>query len=286
MGSLCERVLMGREGDVMVVHRNWSARGPILVGIDGSEESFMALRRGLDLAVAFAAPIKAVAVYDPYFHGGVFNSISGVLTEEGKQKFNFAAQERLHDEIIDRGLEKIYQFGLDKAVAMAQEKGVGITTEVLMGKVFSQIHHYADVVGARLVVVGRRGLHREEDGPIGSNSLNLARIAHTNVLVVGRPVSNEAISGSSGQLAMSAEPDEKVERAAGPPSSNGGSPSAEVVVLRKTKLLAPEFHRHIVQGRLQGQTVRKGDKIMVYEVEGTVPESGGKVTSTTRLEFK
>jgi nucleotide-binding universal stress UspA family protein len=287
IGSLCERILLGQvDRDVLVVRRQWSSRGPIVIGVDGSKEGFQAMSRGLEIAAAFNAPVRAVAVYDPYFHGGVFNSISGVLTEEGKQKFNFAAQEQLHDEIIDRGLEAIYNSGLKKAAEMAKERGMDLTTEVLMGKVFSQIHHYADVVGARLVVMGRWGLHREEGSLIGSNSMNLARITNTNLLVTGGAVPADDSVSNRGPTTMSIEREVSGGDVPSPPANVGDAPSAELVVLRKTKMFAPEFHRHIVKSRIEDQIVHKGEKVLVYEVESTVPEGEVRVTSYTRLEFK
>ena len=63
-------------------------------------------------------------------------------------------------------------------------------------------------------------------------------------------------------------------------------PDAEVVVLRKLRRFAPDFHRHILAGRLPGQAVRAGDVALVYRVEETVPDGPVLVTSDTHLEFR
>jgi hypothetical protein len=61
---------------------------------------------------------------------------------------------------------------------------------------------------------------------------------------------------------------------------------AEVVVLRKFKLLAPDFHRYMLPGRLDGRTVKVGDRVLVYEVDETVPPGPVTVTRWTRLEVR
>ena len=63
-------------------------------------------------------------------------------------------------------------------------------------------------------------------------------------------------------------------------------PEAEVVVLAKAKRFAPDFHRHILSGRIPGEVVRVGDTLLVYRVEETVPEGPVLVTPATRLEFR
>ncbi|MDI6867820.1 hypothetical protein [Methanoculleus sp.] len=63
-------------------------------------------------------------------------------------------------------------------------------------------------------------------------------------------------------------------------------PDARVVVFSRTKRLAPDFHRHILRGKVMGQTVRPGDRILVYEVAETVPSGTVRVTRSTLLEFR
>ncbi len=52
-------------------------------------------------------------------------------------------------------------------------------------------------------------------------------------------------------------------------------PDARVVVFTRVKRFAPpDFHRHILRGKVMGQTVRPGDRILVYEVAETIPPGG------------
>jgi hypothetical protein len=61
---------------------------------------------------------------------------------------------------------------------------------------------------------------------------------------------------------------------------------ADVVVLRKVRRFAPAFHRHILASRIQGQRVQRGDVLLVYRVEETIPDGPVMVTPATRFEFQ
>ena len=186
LGSLTERVLLAdHKADILIMRKPLVFKGlPILVGIDGSQASYQALLRAIELAMAFDAPLHAVAVYDPFFHSGVFRVIADALPEEDQARFNFSEQEKLHDEIIDRGLEKLYREGLEKATILAGEKGLKLKTKVLAGKVFPQLHHYAQSLNVPLIVTAKFGLHYEKESLIGSNTHQLARLTDTNLLVI------------------------------------------------------------------------------------------------------
>jgi nucleotide-binding universal stress UspA family protein len=186
LGSLTERLLLyGNTGDLLVMRQPWVFKNrPILVGIDGSPNSYQALKRAVEIGILMGAKIEAVAVYDPFFHSTVFKTIAESLPIEAAKRFNFTAQEKLHDEIIDRGLETLYRDSLLRGSFLAKEMGVEIKTDVLAGKVYPQIHHHAALRNAALIVVGKYGLHQETESKIGSNAHKLARLTPNNLLVV------------------------------------------------------------------------------------------------------
>ncbi|HWQ21072.1 MAG TPA: universal stress protein [Methanotrichaceae archaeon] len=184
LGSTSERVLLySKGGDVLIMRRQWSFR-PIVVGVDGSEDSYLALRKAAELALAFDAELKAVSVYDPFFHSAVFRSLARSLSGRSGDRFDISGQEELHNQIIDQGLESLYRAGLDQGIDRIRPLGVNVRPKVLAGKVSPEIRRYALDNDAGLIVVGRWGLHREMQSLIGSNALSLARLAGTNVLVV------------------------------------------------------------------------------------------------------
>src|SRR6266478_1747048 len=137
LGSVTERFVRRVTADTLVVRNHdplKDQQGGIVVGLDGSPQSFHGLKIGIALAKALGRPLHAVAVYDPYLHYAMFNGIVGVLNEKASKIFRFKEQEQLHEEIIDTGLAKIYQSHLEIARKLAAEDGVelGSNTENLL----------------------------------------------------------------------------------------------------------------------------------------------------------
>jgi nucleotide-binding universal stress UspA family protein len=191
IGSVCERVARQADRDIWVVKHvpepGEAERDTILVGIDGSPQSFGALMTAVDLARAYGKKVEAIAVYDPYLHYSVFNGIVNVLTEKAAKVFRFEEQNQLHEEIIDTGLAKIYQSHLDVGERMAGEHGIAIKKTLLDGKPFQKILDYARKTNPWLVVVGRIGVHSPKDEKgLGSNVENILRAAPCDVLLSTR----------------------------------------------------------------------------------------------------
>ena len=187
MGSLCERLLRRSRVDTLVIKdgegNGLHEPGCILVCIDGSQESYAGLRQALDLGKRFDKTVEAVGVYDPYLHYTLFNGIVNVLTAEASSVFKFADQEKLHEEIIDTGLAKIYQAHLEVAQKVAEDAGADIEITLLDGKAFQRVLRHVNQTRPWLMVMGRVGVHSGEDMDIGATSENLLRSVPCDVLV-------------------------------------------------------------------------------------------------------
>jgi nucleotide-binding universal stress UspA family protein len=191
IGSVCERVARQSDRDVWVVKHvpepGEAERDTILVGVDGSPQSFGALMTAIDLARTFGKKVEAIAVYDPYLHYSVFNGIVGVLTEKAAKVFRFEEQNQLHEEIIDTGLAQIYQSHLEVGERMGSEAGTEIKKTLLDGKPFQKILDHARKTNPWLVVLGRIGVHSPKDETgLGSNAENILRAAPCDVLLSTR----------------------------------------------------------------------------------------------------
>ncbi len=191
IGSVCERVARQSDRDVWVVKHvpepGEAERDTILVGVDGSPQSFGALMTAIDLARTFGKKVETIAVYDPYLHYSVFNGIVNVLTEQAAKVFRFEEQNQLHEEIIDTGLAQIYQSHLEVAERMANEAGVEIKKTLLDGKPFQKIIDHARKTNPFLIVLGRIGVHSpKEETALGSNVENILRAAPCDVLLSTR----------------------------------------------------------------------------------------------------
>jgi len=187
LGSVTERFVRKVPIDTLVV-RNAEplpdGQGAIVVGLDGSPQSFHGLKLGIALAKALRRPLHAVAVYDPYLHYAMFNGIVGVLNEKASKIFRFKEQEQLHEEIIDTGLAKIYQSHLEIGRKLAAEDGVDLAITLLDGKCYEKILTFSRKEQPWLLVLGRVGVHSDEhEVDLGSNTENLLRLAPCNVLL-------------------------------------------------------------------------------------------------------
>src|SRR5919109_571081 len=187
LGSVTERFVRRVTRDTLVVRSTDAlrdAQGAIVVGLDGSPQSFHGLRLGLGLSRALGRPVRAIAVYDPYLHYAMFNGIVGVLNEKASKIFRFKEQEQLHEEIIDTGLAKIYQSHLEIGRKLAAEEGVDLSITLLDGKCFEKILTFARKERPWLLILGRIGVHSDEqEVDLGSNTENLLRLAPCNVLL-------------------------------------------------------------------------------------------------------
>jgi nucleotide-binding universal stress UspA family protein len=185
IGSVCERVVRRAAIDVFVARNRHLeiGDGPVVVGMDGSPRAFGALRTAIDIARRLGAELHVVAAYDPYYHYVAFNKISGVLDEEAGKVFRFREQEKLHEELIDDGIARIYQAHLNVAETVAEEAGMAVVSELLAGKPWQAIRKYVERHNASLLVVGKTGIHADEGLDIGSNTENLLRCVPCHVWI-------------------------------------------------------------------------------------------------------
>ena len=201
LGSVTERVARRTKTDLLVIKntepikqqlngktteaikKESGSGGNIVVCVDGSPESFAGLKTALQLGKALDKEVEAIAVYDPYLHYTLFNGIAGVLTEKASKVFKFKEQEQLHEDVIDTGLAKIYQSHLEVARKLAVEAGVNMKITLLDGKAFEKILQYVRRERPWLLVMGRIGVHSDEEMDIGSNTENLLRQVPCNVLL-------------------------------------------------------------------------------------------------------
>lgn len=188
LGSVCERVVRRSKTDILIV-KNSGFEGKAVVAVDGSAQSSAGVNSALFFTKLFNLKLDSVSVFDPHYHRVAFESIAKVLSKEAGQIFRFKEQESLHEEIIDKGLAKIYQGHLDNACRMAKDAGVEINSVLMDGKPYDQILKYISREQVCLLIVGRTGVHTSNGLDIGSTTENLLRLSPCNILLVGGNVS-------------------------------------------------------------------------------------------------
>lgn len=184
IGSVCERVVRRIKTDILVV-KNRHLEGKVVIAVDGSMPSIDGVKTAIGFAKSFNLKLVAVSVFDPHYHRVAFESIANVLSKEAGQIFRFKEQETLHEEIIDKGLAKIYQNHLDRVNRMAIDAGVEADTVLMDGKPYDKILKYIQNEKPSTLIMGRTGVHNTNGLDIGSTTENLLRLAPCNVLLTG-----------------------------------------------------------------------------------------------------
>jgi nucleotide-binding universal stress UspA family protein len=172
LGTVCQRVSRRSTIDTLVIKdpNRSIIDGPIVVAVDGSAKANGGLLTALSLAREWNVPLHIISAFDPYFHYVAFNRIAEVLSEEAGKVFRFKQQEKLHEEIIDSGLAKIYQGHLDVAASIAEDYAIEVETKLLDGKPHDAIEKYLHKVRPSLLVIGKTGIHADADLDIGGNA--------------------------------------------------------------------------------------------------------------------
>jgi nucleotide-binding universal stress UspA family protein len=208
IGSVCERVVRRIKTDVLVV-KNKRLEGKVVVAVDGSLPSTVGVKSAVSFAKLFNLKLVAVSVYDPHYHRVAFESIANVLSKEAGQIFRFKEQETLHEEIIDKGLAKIYQSHLDVVNQMARDAGVEADTVLMDGKPYDKILKYIQNEKPSTIIMGRTGVHNTNELDLGSTTENLLRLAPCNVLLTGGNVEAKLNASQDCQEFMSLRRNEK-----------------------------------------------------------------------------
>src|ERR687893_1837592 len=217
LGTVTERVVrrLERADTLIVKDLDRSPFEHIVVAVDGSAKSLGGLKRAIDLAREFGGTVEAISVFDPYFHYAMFHSIAGVLSTKAQKVFRFKEQEKLHEEIIDSGLAKIYTAHLEVAKKIAADEGVELKTTLLAGKPFEQTLKYVNEVNPTLVVMGRIGYHSDEKMDIGGNTENMMRYLPTNVLITNYEYQAPDILTAEEHMTWTKEALERLDRIPG-----------------------------------------------------------------------
>ena len=276
LGSVCERVARRIGRDLLVVRQtDPRSDGAIAVALDGSPQSFGGLMTALELGRLLGRRVEAVAAFDPYFHYVAFNSIAKVLSPAAASVFRFKEQEKLHEEIIDSGLAKIYQGHLDIAASLARDAGTEITTRLLSGKAFEQLLRYAREEKPWLLVMGRIGVHSEAGMDLGGATENLLRLAPCNMLLSARAFQPPVEKIADTTMAWTEEAGRRMSRV--PEFARGMARSA---ILRHT---AQQGHTVVTSDVIDAVLGRMPGGKCPFAAKGS-PEDGTKAPMTWQPE--
>ena len=221
IGTVTERVIRRIETDTLIIkhvpaiHERKSSSDKIVVAVDGSGYAFGGLKTAIEMAKALNKPLEVISTFDPYFHYAMFNSLTGVLSKDAAKVFKFEQQEKLHEDIIDKGLAKIYQSHLEISRKIVEDEGIECTIRLLDGKVFEKVLQYAREENPYLLILGRIGVHSTPDMDIGGNTENLLRMVPCNVYLSSKVYQPPIDMQAEESIDWTAEAKERLKRIPG-----------------------------------------------------------------------
>jgi nucleotide-binding universal stress UspA family protein len=134
----------------------------VLVPVDGSDGAEKALDCALSICSALGARLTALAV-------------------EGRLPAYAASLGEVED--VKREKDEYFRGVLERAGALAHQRGVEATIELVSGHAAEVLTHYASAHGHDLIVIGHRG-HFLGDYLLGSTADRVAHHAQCPVMVV------------------------------------------------------------------------------------------------------
>ncbi|QIN85300.1 universal stress protein [Rubrobacter tropicus] len=172
MGSVSGSVVHHAHCPVLVVRDGGrdgaDLGGPVVLAVDGSEESKRAVRAAAEISAASGSPVHVIYVMPTesrlYGHHSYSEDVKKSLLEEAR------AQAR---RFLDEQAESVRSAG-----------GAVAQTYLGVGRPDEEIVELAEEIDAGMVVIGSRGLGGVRRALVGSVSDSVVRHAHCPVLVV------------------------------------------------------------------------------------------------------
>lgn len=170
---------------------NQDKPGAILVPIDYSEQSIVALEQAVNLSRVFNSEIHILNVISEEF------SLSKLFNDDDKAEFEKRAKSKLDEFVAEKN----------------KEYGVELHPVQVHGKIYNQIANTADVIDAQFIVMGTAGTPTLKKKFIGSNALRVVRESHKPVITIKGKHHRKGCQNIILPLDLTKETKEKVTKA-------------------------------------------------------------------------
>ena len=122
----------------------------VFVPVDNSRESDWAVDRAIELCARFGGRITGSHVYAARLHDIRFRQLEIGLPAQFQEPAEIRRQRKIHDKLIEKGLQLISDSFLDQLHRRCTEAGVTITRQLLEGINYEEIINEANRGGGRL----------------------------------------------------------------------------------------------------------------------------------------
>ena len=122
----------------------------VFVPVDNSRESDWAVDRAIELCARFGGRITGSHVYAARLHDIRFRQLEIGLPAQFQEPAEIRRQRKIHDKLIEKGLQLISDSFLDQLHRRCAEVGVTVTRQLLEGINYEEIINEANRGGGRL----------------------------------------------------------------------------------------------------------------------------------------
>jgi nucleotide-binding universal stress UspA family protein len=171
----------------------------ILVPVDNSRCSDWAVERALELCTQSSGRITANHVYAARLHDVRFRQLETGLPAQFQSAEEIKRQRKIHDKLIEKGLQLISDSFLDQVDERCRSAGVPLTRQLLEGINYEEIVNEANRGGGRLpsLIGFDPNIADKYDG--GSSVRSDVRIGENGRLIAEDEDADDKLAGSSGR---------------------------------------------------------------------------------------
>ncbi len=155
----------------------------IFIPCDNSLECDYAIHRSLELAKKFKSRLVGNHVYAAKLHDVRFRQLETGLPARFQSKEEIKRQRKIHDKLIEKGLQLISDSFLDRMEKQCVEADVDIERQLLEGIHFEEIIGEVNSNGYDLCAMGAHGLGRQPRSQLGSVTTRVLRGLDKDLLI-------------------------------------------------------------------------------------------------------
>ncbi len=155
----------------------------IFIPCDNSLECDYAIHRSLELAKKFKSKLVGNHVYAAKLHDVRFRQLESGLPARFQSKEEIKRQRKIHDKLIEKGLQLISDSFLDRMEKQCVEADVDIERQLLEGIHFEEIIGEVNSNGYDLCAMGAHGLGRQPRSQLGSVTTRVLRGLAKDLLI-------------------------------------------------------------------------------------------------------
>ena len=172
----------------------------ILVPVDNSNHSNWAVARAIESCRRSGGRITGNHVYAARLHDVRFRQLETGLPAQFQSAKEIKRQRKIHDKLIEKGLQLISDSFLDQTDRLCQEAGVPLTRQLLEGINYEEIIREANRGGGRLpsLIGFDPNIADKYDG--GENMRGDVMVSEDGRIVAEDEEQDEKLAGSSGRM--------------------------------------------------------------------------------------